>query len=129
MTTNSEIVRNFIATWSTRDLDTIMEYFAEDAVYTNVPMEPSTNIGKAAIRNFIDMAFAPVEKIDFVIHLQVEGENGVVMNERTDRFYLQGNWMELPVMGVFELRDGKISKWRDYFDMQAAAPLNAAIGL
>jgi hypothetical protein len=24
---------------------------------------------------------------------------------------------ELPVMGTFEVRDGKISAWRDYFDM------------
>ena len=23
----------------------------------------------------------------------------------------------LPVMGVFEVRDGKVSAWRDYFEM------------
>ena len=26
--------------------------------------------------------------------------------------------MELPVAGVFELRDGKIVLWRDYFDLE-----------
>ena len=26
----------------------------------------------------------------------------------------------LPVMGTFEVRDGKISAWRDYFDMAQA---------
>ena len=25
--------------------------------------------------------------------------------------------VSLPVMGVFELADGKITAWRDYFDM------------
>ncbi|MFP5469010.1 MAG: limonene-1,2-epoxide hydrolase family protein [Alphaproteobacteria bacterium] len=28
-----------------------------------------------------------------------------------------GQWLELPVMGVFEIKDGKITKWRDYFDL------------
>ena len=27
-----------------------------------------------------------------------------------------GEVFELPVVGVFELRDGRISAWRDYFD-------------
>lgn len=40
------------------------------------------------------------------------------MNERTDVMRRQdGGEIELPVMGVFEVRDGRISAWRDYFDM------------
>ena len=30
-----------------------------------------------------------------------------------------GNTVELPVTGVFEVVDGKITAWRDYFDMSA----------
>jgi limonene-1,2-epoxide hydrolase len=40
-----------------------------------------------------------------------------VLNERTDRFRIGDRWMEAGVMGVFELRDGRIQAWRDYFDM------------
>jgi limonene-1,2-epoxide hydrolase len=32
---------------------------------------------------------------------------------------IHGRWATLPVAGVFEIRDGKISLWRDYFDKQA----------
>jgi limonene-1,2-epoxide hydrolase len=32
---------------------------------------------------------------------------------------IHGRWAALPVAGVFEIRDGKISLWRDYFDKQA----------
>ena len=39
------------------------------------------------------------------------------MNERTDVITTDGSSVSLPVMGVFELRDGKISAWRDYFDL------------
>jgi len=35
------------------------------------------------------------------------------MNERTDRFLLKGEWFDLPVAGVFELRDGRIALWRE----------------
>jgi limonene-1,2-epoxide hydrolase len=41
----------------------------------------------------------------------------VVMTERVDVFKLPGKSFELPVMGTFEIRDGKINAWRDYFDM------------
>jgi len=39
------------------------------------------------------------------------------MTERVDVFKLPGKSFELPVMGTFEVNGGKISAWRDYFDM------------
>lgn len=43
----------------------------------------------------------------------------VVLTERIDRFVLNGKSIALPVMGAFEVTpDGRISAWRDYFDMQ-----------
>ena len=40
-----------------------------------------------------------------------------VMNERTDRFLQNGRWLELPVAGIFVVRDGRIAIWHDYFDL------------
>jgi len=28
-----------------------------------------------------------------------------------------GSWIEIPVCGVWEVIDGKITLWRDYFDL------------
>jgi len=39
------------------------------------------------------------------------------MTERVDVFKLPAKSFELPVMGTFEVSEGKISAWRDYFDM------------
>ena len=33
-----------------------------------------------------------------------------------DRFEIHGRWVTLPVAGIFEIRDGLITLWRDYFD-------------
>jgi len=57
-------------------------------------------------------------EVEFIIHYQVENSNGIVMNERTDHLNFNGKQVELPVMGIFELSNGKIKAWRDYFDME-----------
>ena len=116
MSSNADITTGFINAWCALDLDAIMDYFTEDAVYTNIPMGPP-NVGKAAIRAFIEGFIGSAESIEFIVHNQVEGADGIVMNERTDILNLGGNVVKLPVMGTFEFADGKISAWRDYFDM------------
>ena len=57
-------------------------------------------------------------KIDWVTHQIAESADGSVLTERTDRFLIGETWLELPVSGTFEVRDGLIVAWRDYFDMQ-----------
>lgn len=114
---NADTTTAFMNAWSERDVDRIMSFFAEDAEYTNVPMDPPTNRGKQEIRQFIEGFIGMVSELEFIVHKQVEGADGTVMNERTDRLKMNDNWIELPVMGVFEFQDGKIRAWRDYFDM------------
>jgi limonene-1,2-epoxide hydrolase len=111
-----QIVRDFCAAWGRADLASIMEAFAEDAIYHNIPMAPCE--GKPAIKEFIESFLGSNPKgIDFDIRLQVATGN-VVFNERVDTLEVGGREIALPVCGVFEVDDdGKISAWRDYFDM------------
>ena len=115
MSKNLEIVRSFVAAWSRNDLDEIMSFFDADCVYHNMPIEPARGIEatRAMIRGFSSMA----REVEWVLHQIAETPAGVVLTERTDRFEIGGRWVELPVMGSFELRGGKISAWRDYFDL------------
>jgi limonene-1,2-epoxide hydrolase len=115
MSANARLIDDFIAAWRSLDIDRIMQFFTEDAVYVNVPIEPA-NEGKAAIRAFIQGFTGNCTSIEFIVHHQVEAGN-LVMNERTDRLVMGDTTVDLPVMGVFEIRDGRISAWRDYFDM------------
>jgi limonene-1,2-epoxide hydrolase len=73
-------------------------------------------VGDGPIREFMKGFLGMAQAIEFRVHFDAENSAGVVMNERTDRFQVNGTWVELPVMGVFELSGGKISRWRDYFD-------------
>ena len=42
----------------------------------------------------------------------------IVIAERIDRTKVGEKSVDLPCCGVFELQDGKIRVWRDYFDLQ-----------
>ena len=114
-----EVVRRFCAAWSDNiGAAELAAFFADAAVYHNIPLAPIT--GRAAIANNIASFIRPgapgIESIQFrVINIAANGP--VVMTERVDVFKLPDKSFELQVMGIFEVRDGKISAWRDYFDM------------
>ncbi|MCK9994388.1 MAG: limonene-1,2-epoxide hydrolase [Alphaproteobacteria bacterium] len=112
---NIAIVKDFIAAWEAQDMERVMGFFLEDAVWHNIPMPVVQGAGdiRKAIAGFISMG----DKVRFeTLHI-AESSAGVVMTERNDRFHINGQWLEIAVMGVFELRNGKIAKWRDYFDL------------
>ena len=115
-----EVVRRFCAAWSDgMGAGGLAAFFTDDAVYHNIPLAPV--IGREAIANNIATFIRPgapgIEGIDFrVINIAANGP--VVMTERLDVFKLPDRSFELRVMGIFELIDGKINAWRDYFDMQ-----------
>ena len=128
MSRSTDVVARLIAGWEARDVEAIMGCFTDDAVYVNVPLEPVYR-GTAAIREAVEGFLAMGEAIDFVVHHTAENpETDVVMNERTDRFLIRGRWMEAPVSGVFELRDGRICAWRDYFDTADFESFQAQLG-
>ena len=117
MSQNTDLIDRFVAAWKRKKVDEIMSFFHDDAVYINIPMEPA-NEGKEAIRKTIEGFVGMAQAIDFVVHHTAENPAaGIVMNERTDRFQMGGKWIEARVMGVFEIRGGKIQAWRDYFDL------------
>jgi limonene-1,2-epoxide hydrolase len=64
------------------------------------------------------MYTAPFERGEWEVK-QIAAGGDVVLTERVDRFIGAEKTVELPVMGAFEIEDGKIAAWRDYFDMAA----------
>jgi limonene-1,2-epoxide hydrolase len=109
------IVRDFLGAWPRRNLDELMSFFTADAVYHNVPVAPC--VGAAAIRETFAgfLATMPGIVLD-VVHLVANGS--LVMAERVDRFVMpNGRRFDLPVTGVFEVRDARIAAFRDYFDL------------
>ena len=116
MSSNEALIRDFLAAFDAIDLERIMGFFAEDAVYHNIPVQPVR--GTAAIRGVLQGFMGMASEVNWIVHNLAETRDGVVLTERTDRFLVRGKWIELPVMGSFTIRGGRISAWRDYFDMK-----------
>ena len=116
MSTEAEsVVREFCKAWARLNIDQVMDFFTDDAVYHNIPLEPAR--GKAAIRGVINTFLPMAKSLHFKV-LKSASSGNVVFNERVDVFDLgNGKTISLPVAGVFEVTGSKITAWRDYFDM------------
>jgi limonene-1,2-epoxide hydrolase len=114
MASAEQVVRDFCAAASTRDPEALRSFFSDDIVYHNIPMEPAEGID--ATMALINMFVTIGEAMEFEIH-HLASDGSTVLTERTDSFTINGKTSPLPVMGAFHVVDGKITAWRDYFDM------------
>jgi limonene-1,2-epoxide hydrolase len=114
MPSAEQVVRDFCAAVRQRDPAVLRAFFSEDVVYHNIPLEPAEGID--ATMDMMNMFMAMFEELDFELH-HLASDGSTVLTERTDHFTLNGKSLPLPVMGAFHVLDGKITAWRDYFDM------------
>ena len=115
MTASAEqLARRVCESWHEFTPDDFREIFAEDCVYQNMPI-PGVNRGPDAVAGVLSTIGDGYE-----IKLRIENivaTPDLVMVERTESFSKQdgSGSFELPVIGIFEAVDGKITAWRDYF--------------
>ena len=125
-TENEKIVTEFCQSLLGADMAKVVTYLSADVLYHNIPWEPVT--GHAGVRQvldpFIHGANCAITRMDIK---NTTSCGNVVMNERVETWVKGSVRLELPVVGAFELKDGKITKWRDYFDSATIAPLMEAI--
>ncbi|WP_448582930.1 limonene-1,2-epoxide hydrolase family protein [Thermaurantiacus sp.] len=108
-----ETVEAFLARINALDLDGACALLAEDVVYDNVPMP--TIHGRSAARGFLGQL--PATRMEWEVHA-IAANGPTVLTERTDRFTLaDGRTLAIRVMGAFDVADGSITAWRDYFDL------------
>ncbi len=114
--TPQQTVEAFIGHWNACDIEAMMALCAEDIVYHNIPMEPIR--GAAAMRGMVEGFLANVASCDWQTHA-IAANGDTVLTERTDIFHFKdGRRAAIRVMGTFDLsEDGRITGWRDYFDM------------
>jgi limonene-1,2-epoxide hydrolase len=125
MPTPAQTVTQFLARWdSPGGLDqAIRDSFLPTTVWENVGLATTTGPDEAIALN------ARLERSLGVARIRVENlavaETGdKVLTERIDHMIDAAGKtiMSAAVMGVFEVADGKITAWRDYFDTIANAP-------
>jgi limonene-1,2-epoxide hydrolase len=119
---NEAVVRAFLVALGP-DLDgvrtAIERYLTPDVVYSNPGLPPC--VGRAAVADLYE-EFARIAGFARVLieMLAVLSDGGLVMTERIDSALTSSGELiggeSTPAMGIFEVRDGLISAWRDYYD-------------
>ncbi len=113
--TAERVVREFLAALKQSDIDELVAFFSDDAVWTDGPR--GTYRGTDAIRTEFESQAQLVPSLTVDIRNLV-ANGGTVMVERTDAFETQGKSFDLEVVGVFEVNDaGKVTRLRDYYDL------------
>jgi limonene-1,2-epoxide hydrolase len=114
MNSNEQIIRDFVAAWSRLDAAELASYFTEEGCYFNMPTQPVR--GRANVEQFIrGFASTWTETVWELRNLAAVGD--IVYTERLDRTRTSRGNVDLPCFGVFEMENGKIREWRDYFDL------------
>jgi len=109
-----ETVRAFMSAVERKDLDGALTLVTDDIEYDNVPMAKIH--GPDGVRKALSGFLKDASEVEWVVYREAADGN-IVFNERLDRFHIGDKWIEAAVAGVWELRDGKIALWRDYFDL------------
>ena len=109
-----------------RDFDRVGAYFAPDGEYTDVPT-PADDVarGPAEIAARLRLGLEPLESIGHEVRTIV-AEGDMVVTEHVEVWaWPTGERARLPFVSMHQVRDGKLVRWWDYWDLQtlmAAAP-------
>lgn len=120
-----ETVRRVCLDWPHMTREDFHALLAPDCHYENVPMPHLACTGPDQAYDFLMAMMTRWEAVEFTLPL-IRGDAGAVMVERVERFRKRAGDapdVVLRSMGAFELKDGKIVQWRDYFDPREAAAL------
>jgi limonene-1,2-epoxide hydrolase len=120
MTINTAaVVRDFFAAIYRLDFDGAIALMTDDASYHDLPLPSDPTVGKDAIRAKLGYMIAGgVTSMDYEIHhLLTDDARGVVLVERDETWHFpSGARPKLRVMCTIELEDGKIARWREYWN-------------
>jgi limonene-1,2-epoxide hydrolase len=108
------VVESFLHAFEVKDMELVEKLLADDVVYQNVPL-PADHGKKAVLRTLRNF-----ERFitDFQVRIKnIAEKDGTVLTERVDILSGPFVYLDIWVCGTFEVKNGKITLWRDYFDL------------
>ena len=110
---NARTVETALYALPDQDFETVDSAFADEIVWQNVGFP--TMRGRQRIVNLLRRGQGRVG-FEVKIH-RIAADGNTVLTERTDALVIGPLRLQFWVCGVFEVHGGRITLWRDYFDM------------
>ena len=109
---NTRTVESFLNALQDADYETVEAVLDENLVYENVGL-PTIRGRARAIKLFRRMEGRAAFEVK--IH-RIAADGAAVLTERSDALIFGPLRLQFWVCGVFEVHNGRITLWRDYFD-------------
>lgn len=141
---SSDVVKHFITSWCRLDIPAIQAAVTDDIFYQNIPFAAVQKLEE--LQDFNDSVTAmlaagveglPITPIigrpafaEFLKSVKqfawadwklksIAADGNTVFTDREDIFGFQGGGsIAVNVIGIFEVRDGSICSWKDFFSLQ-----------
>lgn len=114
-----DTVKAFVNAVEERNADKVASYLAEDVDFENMP-EGSTITGKDEVAQQFKNFFGMTSKIKWNIERELYSDN-IAMVERKAHICFNDKDIIMPMISVFEVRNNKVTLFRDYFDSETFA--------
>ena len=114
---NKRVVASMWACLYRKDFDGVAAHIAPNGFYEDVPAPDKGARGPANVLKRLRVGLDPVVRFDHEIH-RVVAEGDSVIVEHTETWHFEtGEKVTNPFVTVHEVRKGKITLWRDYWDL------------
>lgn len=111
-----EVIRRLQKAIAAKDMEAFLAFFDDDVEYHyHVGTRPL--IGRDWVRKFMAKYWANNSAATWVIDRHAESDGRLFTEGREVYTNADGDEVVHAYMGVIEFRDGKITGWRDYFQM------------
>jgi steroid delta-isomerase-like uncharacterized protein len=119
---SNSIVEKAFAAWNSQDPDKLVAAYGDDIVYEDVP-SGSVSHGPAEFRKFAVLTFSGVGEFKIeAVKTWIENGHGVaewVWTGVDKDWFNTGKRFSVQGVSIFEVRNGKISRNRDFYDVAA----------
>jgi len=118
------VVRRLIAAIVEGRDDLVLQLLSPDVEFVNG--ELGTLRGPAAVLATMRQVTTTMDDVRWDVP-RISSRGGHVLAERVDNFARGGTWASIPLVGVFDVRDGQVVHWREYFDAEQGRTAMAAL--
>ena len=114
------VVEQFLSSMTSHEgtVEAVTTLTSEDMVWSNTGLPDAA--GREQVMAFLEAMNTGMGAVGIQIDvLNIAARGDIVLTERVDRFLNADGkeFLSVDVMGTFEVRDGRICAWRDYFDL------------
>lgn len=110
---NQMLINQFFEFWCAGDIEGVISLCHEEVIWDNVPMKPIQ--GREKVAEFLRRFGKGMTHRRYDI-LRMMEDDGEVFIEAVENYVRDGKSVSVRFMSAFEIENGAIKEWRDYFD-------------